>query len=137
MSANRLMEVVLEGKEPPACDDTLAIEVVTASDGCARALWQPDERFVNGVGVVMGGYVSSAADVAMAYAISSLLTSSQTFGSINLNVTFHRPVFPGEVTVEAKVEKVGKTVCYLTATMMQKDKLVASATSSVMVREMG
>jgi acyl-CoA thioesterase len=69
----------------------------------------------------------------MAYAITTLLHEDQTFASINLHTTFHRPTFVGEVEVEAKVEKFGRTVSYLTAVLTQNGKEVASAVSSVMI----
>ncbi len=130
-----LMDVVLEGKEPPSCDKTLNIVIMQANTGTAHAKWEPDERFLNGVGVVMGGFVSSAADITMAYAVSSLLNENQSFGSINLNVTFHRAIAPGTVLVEARVEKIGRTIAYVVANLKQNDKIAASAVSSVMIRE--
>jgi acyl-CoA thioesterase len=53
----------------------------------------------------MGGFLASAADTMMTYALSSKLTSNQTFASIDLHITFHRPVMQGDVEVEARVEK--------------------------------
>ncbi len=38
-----------------------------------------------------GGFVSAAAYIMMAYAITTLLHKDQTFVSINLHTTFHRP----------------------------------------------
>lgn len=131
-----LKDVVNKGVAPPACDITLKIEVEEAQDGRATTIWKPDESFVNGVGVVMGGYVSSAADITMAYAISTLLQNNQSFGSINLNTTFHRPVFPGEVITHATVKKQGRSVSYVEAELFQDGKLVATATSSVSIRQM-
>ncbi len=96
------MRVVNEGVNPPNCDKTLNIRIDCAENGIARSTWKVDERHLNGNGVVMGGFISSAADITMAYAISSMLNDNQSFASINLNTTFHRPMFVGEVQVEAK-----------------------------------
>ncbi len=130
-----LMEVVSRAVEPPNCDKTLDIQVQHAAEGTAKTKWVVDERFLNGVGIVMGGFVSSAADITMAYAIASLLKQNQTFASINLNTTFHRPATTGTVEVEAVVEKFGKKVAYLVAEVKQNDKVVASVVSSVMILE--
>lgn len=128
-----LLQVVTHGKKPPNCDLTLQIEATHAHDGVARGVWRVDERFINGIGVAMGGYVASAADIMMAYAISSKLSHEQTFASIDLHTTFHRPVLQGQVTVEAKVERMGKKVAYILADLFQNDKKVASVVSSVMI----
>lgn len=128
-----LIQVVKSGKKPPNCDLTLQIDTNYALNGIAHGIWKVDERFLNGKGIVMGGFVASAADIIMAYAISSLLDEGKTFASIDLHTTFHRPVFPGEVKVEAKVEKMGKTVAYVIANLNQNEKKVASVVSSVMI----
>lgn len=130
-----LMDVITQGAEPPNCDKALNIHIKTANNGKAFASWETDERFINGVGVVMGGFICSAADITMAYAISSLLKENQTFGSINLTTTFHRPVMIGQVEVEARVERLGRTIAYLVADLKQNDKKVASVVSSVMILE--
>ncbi|PYZ95346.1 thioesterase [Salipaludibacillus keqinensis] len=127
------MDVVSQQIEPPNCDKTLNIQIKTASDGKAVASWETDDRFINGLGIVMGGFVSSAADITMAYAVSSLLNEDQSFGSINLSTTFHRPVVVGKVDIDARVERIGKTIAYVVADLMQNDKKVASVTSSVII----
>ena len=81
----------------------------------------------------MGGFVTSAADIIMAYAISSKLSIGQSFASIDLHTTFHRPVRLGDVQVEAKVDRIGKKTAYVLADLFQNDKKVASVVSSVMI----
>jgi uncharacterized protein (TIGR00369 family) len=129
------MKVIHAGGKPPNCDETLNIKINTAQDGVAQCTWVVDERYLNGVGVVMGGFISSAADIAMAYAISTLLEENQSFASINLNTTFHRPLFVGGVHVEARVEKKGKKIVYLICEIVQNGKKVANVDSSVIVLE--
>lgn len=128
-----LQAVVNMEAAPPPCDDTLNIKVVEANDGIAKGKWIIDRAFINGLGVVMGGYLCSAADIMMAYAISSRLTEQQTFASIDLHTTFHRPAFEGEALVEARVERLGSKVAYVVADVFQNDKKIASCVSSMMV----
>ena len=128
-------KVVTEGRKPPNCDETLNIHINSASDGVAVSSWQIDERYLNGVGVVMGGFVSSAADITMAYALASLLEDNQTFASLNLHTTFHRPVFAGEALVTATVERMGNKIAYLVCDVKQNGKNAANIVSSVMILE--
>lgn len=130
-----LMEVVREGATPPNCDLTLQIETTYAEEGVSRGVWTVDEKFINGNGVSMGGYLASAADIMMAYAVVSKLQPHQTFASIDLHTTFHRPVFPGQVEVEARVERLGRTVAYVVAELSQNGKKVGDVVSSVMILE--
>lgn len=128
-----LLKVVSEGITPPNCDLTLQIKPHFIEDGVARGTWKVDEKFINGIGVSMGGYLTSAADIMMAYAIASKISDDQSFASIDLHTTFHRPVFVGDVEVEARVERLGKKVAYLVSDLFQNDKKVGSVVSSVMI----
>jgi acyl-CoA thioesterase len=128
-----LMRIITHGEQPPNCDETLQIKATYAHNGLARGIWRVDEKFINGIGVAMGGFVSSAADIMMAYAIASKLEARQTFTSIDLHTTFHRPVMLGEVMVEAKVERMGKKTAYVIADLYQNKKKAASVVSSVMI----
>lgn len=69
----------------------------------------------------------------MAYAIATKLSGEQSFTSIDLHTTFHRPVLMGEVMVVAKVERMGRKVGYVLADLFQNEKKAASVVSSVMI----
>ena len=128
-----LMKVVKGEATPPNCDGTLQIEVLSAEDGVARGVWTVDKKFMNGNGVSMGGFLTSAADIMMAYAVASKITEDQTFASVDIHTTFHRPVFAGTVEVEARVERLGRKMAYVVASLFQHDKKVGDVVSSVMI----
>lgn len=71
----------------------------------------------------------------MAYAIASILNPDQSFASIDLHTTFHRPLLPGTAKLEAKVERKGKSIAYLTAEVFQNEKKCCSSVSSIMIKE--
>src|SRR5699024_2657330 len=133
-----LLDVVTKGDSPPPCDHHMNIKMLHAADKQAEGLWHIDDRFINGHKVVMGGFISGAIDIVMAYASASLLyernQTDGSFASINLNVTYHRPLFEGNATVQATIEQAGNSVAYLKGTVSQNDKLVATATSSVFLK---
>jgi acyl-CoA thioesterase len=129
-----LQQVVTEGLTPPPCDLTMQVRVDTAEDGIAKGTWQVDQKYINGLGVVMGGFLAGAADILMAYAIASKLTAEKGFVSIDLDTTFHRPAFEGEINITARVEKMGKTLAYVVADLVQHEKKVATCVSSILIR---
>lgn len=133
--SHHLMDVIVKGNEPPPCDMMIGVEMGEVYGGRAVGIWKPTKEMLNGNGVIMGGFVSSAADVVIAYAISSMVNDKQTFASVNLTVSFHRPALPGEIMIEAIVGKFGKTMSYVTAELWQNEKFVASAVSSILVQE--
>lgn len=129
-----LKKVVGGEAAPPPCDHKINLTVSYAEKGVAKGYCHLDQSFVNGLGVIMGGFVASAADVIMAYAIYSLLDEKQSFATIDLHTTFHRPAYPGVLDVEAKVEKMGQRVAYLIARVSQGEKMVATVVSNVLIQ---
>jgi len=119
--------------EPPACDQTLCIKVISAVEGEAICSWEIDERFLNGHQVVMGGYITSAADITMAYSMASILEKKQGFATINLQTTFLRPLYIGTAVIKSTIVKKGRKTCYVEATVSQNEQCIAKITSSVMV----
>ncbi|PIC81628.1 thioesterase [Sporosarcina sp. P18a] len=128
-----LMKVVKGEATPPNCDLTLQLDVLSAEGGLARGVWTVDEKFMNGNGVSMGGFLTSAADIMMAYAVASKIAEDQTFASVDIHTTFHRPVLIGTVEVEARVERLGRKMAYVVASLFQNDKKVGDVVSSVMI----
>ncbi|WP_397540062.1 PaaI family thioesterase [Rummeliibacillus pycnus] len=130
------LQKIIEGQErQPNCDLTLGLELKEAKDGKSLCIWKADEQLLNGNQVIMGGFITSAADIAMAYAIVSLLKDTQSFSSISINSTFHRPAFVGEITVTANIKKFGRKVAYADATLSQNNKVIADVTSSIMIHD--
>lgn len=134
-STRDFADAVLKKIPPPNCDITLQIEPILSKDGHSKANWTIDDKFNNGIGVTMGGFLSAATDTVMAYAIASVLAPNESFVSVDLHTTYHRPVMPGTAMVEARVERKGKRIAYLTAEVFQNDKKCCSSTSSVMITE--
>lgn len=130
---SEFLNIVNNGATPPNCDLTMQVKPVYAENGVAKGVWNVDEKYLNGNGVSMGGFLASAADIMMAYAITSQLKDNQSFASINLQTTFHRSVSIGTVEVVAKVERLGKKVAYLEAELKQNEKVVGNTVSSIMI----
>src|SRR5699024_6386740 len=86
-----LHRVAVQKSPRPPCDTTMQVTVHTASDGVAHGSWRVDRSYSNGIGVAMGGFISSAADILIAYPVASQLTDHQGFASINLDTPLHRP----------------------------------------------
>lgn len=130
-----LQKVANQNTTPPPCDTTMQVIAHDAGDGVANGTWTVDRKYINGVGVAMGGFLAAAADIMMAYAISSKLTDHQGFASIDLDTTFHRPVFEGEVQMTSKVERLGRTLAYVVTELEQNGKKAATCVSSILIKD--
>lgn len=115
------------------CDEDLGLEFQEAEAGIARFLWTPSERSINANGFVQGGYVGAACDAAIGFALASRLENAEGFTSVNLAVTYHRPLSQKTVEVRAEVVRVGRRTAYVEASLCMEGRLVASAASTMMI----
>jgi uncharacterized protein (TIGR00369 family) len=69
----------------------------------------PSARFYNPLGSVHGGWISTLIDSAMGCAVHSTLKAGQTYTTVDMAVSFVRPVFEatGKLSCEGKVIHVG------------------------------
>ncbi|MFG0266255.1 MAG: PaaI family thioesterase [Rhodopirellula sp. JB055] len=88
----------------------------------------------NPMGRVHGGLVSALADAAMGIAFGRTLLSSEDFSTIEMKVSFIRPVREGVLSAEATVIqrglRIGFVECQITN---EKGKLVATASATCTV----
>jgi uncharacterized protein (TIGR00369 family) len=83
---------------------------------------------------VHGGVFCDIADAAMGLSFLTTLKNNETFTSIDLRITFLRPVREGKLTASSKIVKRGKRLGYMECEIWnEKKKLVAKASSTCMV----
>ncbi|MEO9590843.1 PaaI family thioesterase [Rhodopirellula bahusiensis] len=92
----------------------------------------------NPMGRVHGGLVSALADAAMGIAFGRTLLSSEDFSTIEMKVSFIRPIREGRLSAKAEVIqrglRIGFVECQITD---QRGKLVATASSTCTVLASG
>jgi len=81
--------------------------------------------------IVQGGFVTGMLDAPMAHLLIALLDSKFTPMTLDINVSFLGPSHPGKLICHAKILKLGKSIAYLSSELYQKEKLVATATSTI------
>jgi uncharacterized protein (TIGR00369 family) len=93
---------------------------------------------LNPRGMVQGGIVAAMLDDTMAPALISMTGGKLLPSSIDLNVSFIRPVKPGRVVGKGRVVNRGRTVMFLEAELFDTEgRLLARATSSAIPVEIG
>jgi uncharacterized protein (TIGR00369 family) len=99
---------------------------------------EPDESAYNPIGVVHGGLVCTLADTVAGCAVHTTLDAGVAYTSIDLNVSYLRPVTKdsGVLRATGRVTKPGRRVAFSTAEIAdQSGKIVATATSSLLVMD--
>jgi uncharacterized protein (TIGR00369 family) len=96
----------------------------------------PDESAYNPIGVVHGGLVCTLADTVAACAVQTSLGVGVPYTSIDLNVSYLRPVTKDSGILRATgiLTKPGRRVAFSSAEIVGEDgKPVATATSSCLI----
>jgi uncharacterized protein (TIGR00369 family) len=121
---------------PPPIAQLLAFTMKEVEPG--RVLFEciPDESAYNPIGVVHGGLVCTLADTVTACAVQTTLPAGVTYTSIDLSVSYLRPVTKdtGLLRATGTVTKPGRRVAFASAEIASTDgKLLATATSTCLV----
>ena len=112
----------------------IGMRIVSFGGGEAVLEMKADRRHHNPMGTVHGGVLCDIADAAMGYAFASTLESGESFTTLELKISFVRPVFDDTLTARAKVAHRGKTVGLVECDVVNGGgKLVARASSTCSV----
>jgi uncharacterized protein (TIGR00369 family) len=125
---------------PPATAQLLGAELISESpsDGTIEMAFNPNASMLNPAGVVQGGIVAAMLDDTMGPALISLTGGKVMPSSIDLNVSFIRPVKPGRVIAKGRVVNRGRSIVFLEAELFDSDgRLLARSTSSAIPVEIG
>jgi uncharacterized protein (TIGR00369 family) len=137
MSGLDFMRAIRDGKlPPPPIASLLGFHPIELDEGYVVFEGTPDESVYNPIGVVHGGLVCTLADTVAACAVHTTLAVGYTYTSIDLNVSYTRPVTTDSGTLRAvgTVVKPGRRVAFSRAEILDgRGKIVATATSSCLI----
>lgn len=119
---------------PTPISRTLGIRVVEAGMGTASVEIDADAAIHgNQQGTVHGGLICELADAAIGTAHSTLMAEGESFTSIELKISFFRPVWNSTLRASARPVQSGRTLTHYLCEILRDDgKLAAMVTSTVM-----
>lgn len=120
-------------KKRPPCSETLGMQVAAVDQAAmtSRYAFEAKAEFGNPSGAIQGGFIAAMLDEAMGTA--AIIASNVTMNAptLEMKISFLRPLFVGAATVEAKILKWGKSTCFIEAELFDPDgKLVAKASAT-------
>ncbi|HJZ48776.1 MAG TPA: PaaI family thioesterase [Roseiflexaceae bacterium] len=137
MSGLEFLQAISRGELPvPPIMALLNIGFVSAEAGRVVFSVEPAEYHYNPIGMIHGGLASTLCDSAMGCAIHSTLPSGVGYTTLELKVSFVRPLTmeTGPVLCEGKVINVGGRVATAEARVTDRaGKLYAHATTTCLV----
>ena len=133
-TAQEITRKIISGEAPPPpIAQLIGFHLVSAGEGAAVFEMDADERHWNPMGTLHGGVLCDIADAAMGIAYAANLAEGESFTTLELKISFLKPVWKATLTAEGKVLKQGRTTglveCRITD---EKGSLVAHATSTCM-----
>ncbi len=119
---------------PTAISTTLGFRIAEVGVGYAKLELDADaEIHGNQQGTVHGGMLCELADAAIGTAHSTAIAEGETFASIDLKISFFRPVWKSLLTATALRIQRGKTITHYQCEITRDDgKPVALVMSTVM-----
>lgn len=109
----------------------LGFELDEISPGAATLGLKIRKDLMQNHGVVHGGAIASLIDTATAFAIIPLLTPEEKVTTVDLTISYLRPITKGRVTATARVLRSGRRLFVVSAEVKDADgKLAATALST-------
>jgi acyl-CoA thioesterase len=112
----------------------LGIELDEVGSGTATLGLKVRPELKQNHGVVHGGAIASLIDTATAFAILSLLEPEEKVTTVDLTISYLRPITDGRVTAVAKVLRAGRRLFVVSAEVFGKDKKLTTTALSTYIR---
>ncbi len=121
--------------QPPMAA-TLAFRLVSVSEGEAVFVGTPDERFLNPLGTIHGGWAATVLDSALGCAVHATLLPGERHATVELKVNLTRAIVPGlgEMTARGTIITRGRRIATSEARLTDAaGKIYAHGTTTCMV----
>jgi len=113
--------------------DLIGLEFSEHDAGRSVCSIETAEKLLNPHKVVHGGVLYSLADTGMGAALSSLLDDGESCSTIEVKITYFRPVSTGKITCNSKVIHRGRKIASLESEIFENENLVAKASGSFFI----
>jgi molybdopterin converting factor subunit 1 len=119
---------------PPNYVDLLGIRPLSAEPGHVQMEFTASEQFLNPAGLVQGGFITAMLDETMGPAALAMLGPGHFVPTLELKVSFLRPVGAGRLVADGRVVHMGRSVAFLEGSLTDDEgNLVATATATARV----
>jgi uncharacterized protein (TIGR00369 family) len=112
----------------------LGIELDDIGPGTATLSLLVRKELKQNHGVVHGGAIASLIDTATAFAILSLLTPKERVTTVDLTISYLRPLTGGRIKAQAKVLRAGRRLFVVSADIFDKDGKHATTALSTYIK---
>lgn len=131
------LRAMVSGEVPaPPISSHVGLQIVEVEEGDVVMTAEPDESHYNPIGAVHGGFFATVLDSACGCAVHSTLPAGVGYTTLELKVSFLRPVTAdtGTVTAHGWVTKAGRNAAFVEADLRDAaGRVLATATSTCLI----
>lgn len=130
------MGSLLSSTEAPPCAATLGWELIAEypEEGRIEIAFHPTSAMTNTRGTIQGGFVAAMLDDTMGPALVTSSGDKEAPVTLDMNVTYVKPVYPTRVIGKGRVVSRTKSTAFLEAELFDEEgMLLARATSTARV----
>jgi uncharacterized protein (TIGR00369 family) len=128
---------MLDGHHPCApYADTMDIHLSEIADGRVVFIGKPSARYLNPVGTIQGGWAATILDGAMAHCVHTTLKAGESYTSLEMKISFIRPVLPSNETVRCEgtvIHRGSRTATSEGRLFDERGKLLAHGSETCMI----
>lgn len=113
--------------------DLIGLQITEASPGHSLCELDVTPDVMNPQRVVHGGITYSMADTGMGVAIYKTLDKGQRCATIEIKITYLRPVVSGKLICETQVIQRGRRFAFVESEIRNGDRIVAKASGTFVI----
>ena len=110
--------------------DLIGLKLIEYTDGVFVCSLPVTESLMNPNKVVHGGALYSLADTGMGGAVYSSLSDGEYTATIEIKISYFKPVRSGKIICKSRIINRGKRIAYLESDLFVNEVIVAKATGS-------
>ena len=135
-TAGNALRLMLEGGPPPPCSKTLGFRSARVEADSVVLEYEPGANLLNPIGTLQGGIVAAILDDVFSVAILARLDPDDSAPTVEMKVSYLRPVLAGRVRGIGRVLRQGRGMAFVEAELQSLDGvLLAKASASVVIRK--
>jgi uncharacterized protein (TIGR00369 family) len=119
-------------KKRPACSETLGmrLDAVDQAAMTIRLTFEAAPAFANPTGAIQGGFLAAMLDEAMSTCCIIASNVTMNAPTLEMKVSYLRPLFVGPVACTARILKLGRSVAFVEAELFTPDGEIAARASA-------
>jgi len=123
-------KVPFESKGFHPFGDLIGLRFTKLEKGYSQCVLDINKELMNPHKSLHGGVIYSMADTGMGGALYSLLNKNESCATVEIKISYFKPVKEGTLTCDTTVIHKGKTVSTLESKITNNEKLVSLATGT-------